>query len=219
MMDGEAITTESTEDTEQEELDARTEEVMGEVRDRLDQHFMPVEATVLGMRLVPFSLWHWRTLMAFRSPALPAEGNGLAELQDLYLAARICSGAPFGSLDCLRVGRFARLQLTWLQLRMGDDWLVHEEVWHRYLDHHLKGPALFHGENSRTVGSNTALYLAAGLIGMGFSERDAWCCTPGMARHYLAAYREACGDEVAFMSSSAVRDAIAAGYTKEEILG
>lgn len=181
------------------------------MQSRLARHFLPAETIVLGFRLQPFTLWHWRTLSALESPVV---GEGQVDLPDLLFAALLCSRPPFAPLPNLRGWRI-RLRAALARLRC--DPLTEFAVLLEYLEHYKSGPFSLAADNAPLIKTHPALYLAAGLMRLGMGSRDAWCETPGLARWVLAAAAEAEGRELVIVGEENVRVARAAGYTDEEM--
>lgn len=186
------------------------------MQDRLVRHFAEAEAVVLGVRLRPFSLWHWRTLGMLGSPFTEGE---IAEDEDLLLAVEVCRLKPFSRLKFLRAGWWRRLRMDWRRWLYRPAMEEQHEIFEEYLAHYYAGPQVVRRQNagSSEVKSHPAMYLAAGLRSMGFGDAEAWSMTPGLARWWIAAGREFAGDELNIVSEQMIRDAIEAGYTTEEM--
>jgi hypothetical protein len=194
------------------------------MQDRLAQYFLPAEATVLGVRLQPFTLWHWRTLSALESPLLDGKLDELEPAdptyEDLALAVRVCALKANTRheklMEALRPGYWMRRKFRRARKLDFDTELGGMAL---YLNAHCKGPKpmVADGESPAPVSSHQVMYLATGLMNqLGFSEAEAWATSPGMARWYLVAAAEAAGHKVAIVSDSHVRQALEAGYSLED---
>lgn len=179
---------------------------------RLARHFLPAEAVVLGHRLQPFTLWHWRTLAALGSPLV---GDGEMEFADLLFAVRLCALPPFSPLPKMR-GWWLRFCARIIERRC--DLLGELATFLQYLAHYKSGPLSIEGEfGSPRVKLHPALYLASALLSMGMSEREAWSVTPGLARWYLCGAADHEGRELLIVTDRQIEDALAAGYTEEDM--
>lgn len=197
------------------------------MQDRLAQHFLPAEATVMGTMLRPFSLWHWRTLAALESPLIEGslwddeEEDAVASPTDLALAVRVCALPPNAShrelMRACRPGRWYLLKL-WLYLLVAD-FDAELKVMVEYLQHHCAGPKPLEcaGGGKDPVRSHQTIYLHAGLMNLGFGELRAWEISPGLARWHVVAGIEASGDQVSIVSDGMIRNALEAGYSREEM--
>lgn len=188
------------------------------MQDRLAQHFLPAEATLLGFTLQPFSLWHWRTLAALGSPLFCGSSADL-DLGDLAVAARICAlpanSSPAKLQRALRPGPLTRLRLAYF--RRFDHFEDVCETWFKYFTHYAAGPIPTDDADGGAASVHPVVYLAAGLMALGYSHAEAWAEQPGLARWMLAGAMEARGDRLAVVSDHMIAEALKAGHTLEEM--
>ncbi|MEQ1861891.1 MAG: hypothetical protein ABMA13_18385 [Chthoniobacteraceae bacterium] len=188
------------------------------MQDRLARHFLPAEALVLGTRLQPFTLWHWRTLAALGCGMLH-ECAESPDFEDLALAVRICALPPHASPRALRramqPGPLDRLRLAFH--RNYADFGEALGAWYAYFSHHSAGPKPLDTPDGHSARTHPTIFLVAGLMQLGYSRADAWAETPGMARWFIAGGIEAAGDQLQIVSDAMIADAFAAGYTEEEM--
>jgi hypothetical protein len=188
------------------------------MQDRLAQHFLPAEATLLGCRLQPFTLWHWRTLAALGSPLFCDAPEGLT-FEDLVVAVRVCTLPPNSPAEAitraLRVGPWDQMRLAYYRRFEHFDDLI--ETWFAYFGHYASGPQPVNDLNGNAAKAHPCMVLFAGLMSLGYSRADAWAETPGLARWILAGALEAKGEQLAIVSDSMIADARRAGYTEEQI--
>ena len=190
------------------------------MQEALAKHFAPAECLVLGCRLQPFSLWHWRLFDQLDLPLWPGEFT--TPLLELVQAVRLlCLPANSDWKKVLRALRVQPLRLGWIGFTQGRRIFAHEEALGAYLQHYFTGPlAKTTGDGPGTpINTHPALYLAMGLVRAGLSESEAWATPPGFARWKLAAAAEADGHEVRIVSDSDIALAREAGYTEEQIFG
>ena len=186
------------------------------MQERLARHFLPAEAIILGRTLQTFSLWHWRFLDGIGSPLVDFLPGDFA---DLSLAARICACAPFAAHPLPRPGwRTAlaqRLEMACYGRRLD----AHLSAFREYLAHHMRGPKIMEKDEGggAFIATHPALYLAAGLMKMGWRHHEAWGCAPGLARWYICAAAEIEGRELCIVTDEHIQDALAAGYTHEQM--
>lgn len=189
-------------------------ELRDELRSRLFRHYAPPATTVLGFRLVPFSLWHWRTLDLLQSPFAPDSLADSWSDEDVALAARICA-LPVGG-DAFHIGRFERLRLIYRTRRFAALLPFHAGVLQSHITDALAGPAQWHRTDSVGVRCPSWLYLVAALVSSGWTEAEAWAKTPGEARCLLGAVGVAKGGSD-FIDERDVLTALDSGYTLEDI--
>jgi hypothetical protein len=161
---------------------------------RLARHFLPAETVILGAKIQPvFSLWHQRTLSALGSAFLG--GESALDFAELALAVRVCQIAPLDARGRLQEHVALRARPLWLSLRAivfrGEKFVDELDAFLEYLHRHQAGPRPYAQEKGAGyVQSEAALYLAQGLIEIGFPPVDAWLTSPGLARFYLTAHDE-----------------------------
>ena len=190
-------------------------ELRDELRSRIFRHYAPTAARVLGLELQPFSLWHWRTLDLLQSPFAP---DSLAESwtdEDVAIAARLCALAPF-SARVFDLGRLERLRLIYRTKRHAKDMVHHANTLSEHVTASLLGPVKWQRAGGVPVRCPGWLYLVAGLVSAGWSERAAWHKTPGEARCLLGAIDVVKGGSD-FMDEQEALTALDAGHTREDI--
>lgn len=176
---------------------------------------------MLGQRLRPYTLWHWRTLAMVES--VFETGIGDIDFVEVALAVHICTQKPNSDLGFMkRAGLARRLMMMarrWFYERRLDDEI---DALEQYFRHFSEGPRPFRrgGEGGERSGGRVsvhgALYLAAGMIDMGLSQAEAWATTVGMAKWWVAGVIEARGNEISIVGEQMIQDALLAGYSKEE---
>lgn len=190
------------------------------MQERLARHFADAEVVVLGVRLKSYTLWHWRTLDVVGSSFTGDDGD--IDFSELARAVWICSKEPNTPLSKLKPGLFARLRQSAQAFLYRDSLFDEIDRFLEYKAYFCAGPRPLSSSNSErryvSVKHHAALYLAVQLIDMGLLETDAWSFTPGRARWYVSAMREARGEELNFVSDAMIGQAFEAGYTEEDIL-
>lgn len=164
---------------------------------RLARHLLPAQATILGVRLQAFSLWHGARLDALGSPfldcGLPIADCGLAELA---LAVRVCEMRANSERVDLRLSFSTRFWLRLCRLVYRGEQLEEQvDAFFEYLRGAQNGPRQLDANTTGKkrgayVQSDSWVYLATGLMEMGFTKGEAWAESPGMARFYLTARDE-----------------------------
>ena len=151
---------------------------------------------LLGRRLMPFSLWHSYALDAFDSP-LSRDGN--MELQDVILAAWICSHQFEVAIDKLR---FHRDELhkdckAWGKRCKAEDINEAGHVLRRYIAEHCKTPPRVAADGGCIgIPWQLAYYwrLSGGRVDFA-TQREVWNLPLPWAVGYISAYAVANGDE------------------------
>jgi hypothetical protein len=182
---------------------------------QITRHFLPVEATVLGVKLPPFTLWHYRQLAIYESPyAQLRHGDSIGELA---VAVRICA-TPVGQPVSLK-GTW-RDRLAWKIKAMAYEsrQLVESQVFLEWLLYQLIPPARFTKGSGPGIKCPSWLFLASLLIKCGMPPADAWAMRVGEARCYIAAIAvsEGGGD---FLTDEWVEEMLASGTVTLEELG
>lgn len=153
--------------------------------DRFYNAFCPVtQHLVCGYKLRPFSLRHRIALEAISSPLAPG-GRGYPEPHHLLMAARICSGVPAQEA----VGSHSWGDWLWF-LRMVRNRSRFErelEKWKVYMLDTAQHP-IASGKQPRDKkdrGIHWALSVVVSLMGIGFTEEEAWSMPESRAMFYF----------------------------------
>ena len=143
---------------------------------------------VAGYTLKPFCLRHRITLEAINSPLLPGSYPKSFKPTDIILAARICSIAdPFKAvtgfkfMDSFRAVIYANNEKA-LNAEL--------ELWKNYIKDTASHP-IVNGKKTKEQknrGLDWKLSVITTLIGMGFSEEQAWTMPEGRAMFYFFAH-------------------------------
>lgn len=190
-------------------------ELREELRGRIFRHFVPCTTEVLGCRLQPFSLWHWRTLDVLQNCFAPDSLSPLWRDDDLAVAVWICS-LPVGDAAAFAMPTGTRQKLLF-QLGKEKHLLpAHAAALSSHIADACAGPARWQKPGGSPVHCPVWLYLTASLIRRGWTEPQAWAKTPGEARNWLAALDVAEGGPD-YLSEQEVVTALESGYTMEDI--
>lgn len=141
---------------------------------------------VCGRDLRPFSLRHRLVLSAIGSPLLPGSTKQINP-SDLIVAARVCSiPDPFEATGGRSMRDVLRLALYSLRPRL---YYSDLGAWRDYLLDTAQHPVMAGKKdaNKRDRGVDWTLNVALSLIGMGFTEEEAWTMPEGRAMFYFVA--------------------------------
>lgn len=190
-------------------------EVRRMLRDRVTQHYAPGRAVILGKRLKPFTLWHWRTLDLLHSPFAPdaPADEEPWTTQELLIATRICTLAPNADRK-IAPGKWSWLRWWWALRSNRGALSEHGRLLELYIHASCARPLLMNHEG-RSIQVPPWLYYAARLMELGMEERTAWTMQPGAAAALILAHDEAHGN-TEWVGVNQVIDALRAGYTLEE---
>lgn len=158
--------------------------------DRFYSAFLSLDShRVCGYRLRPFSLKARVTLEAIASPILPGSKDASkATPADLILAARVCAIAdPF---EAVKGGRFR--DKVWLLRMLGNagQFATQLVAWRHYLTDTARHPLVVSTKEQKNhipSGVEWPLAVATALVGMGFTEEEAWTMPEGRAMFYFYA--------------------------------
>jgi hypothetical protein len=182
---------------------------------QITRHFLPCEATVLGVRLNRFTLWHWAQLAAHESPY--ANLNYGETLGQLATAVLVCSTPVFSPVP-FRRSWVSSLLWKYRAIRYGGIRALHEEqVFFDWLIYNLTGPERWNRKGSGSVQCPPWLFLVSLLISKGMSEQDAWAMPVGRARCYLAALSVSEGGPDFFTDEELHELIKDGGYTLEQL--
>lgn len=190
-------------------------ELRDELRSRVFRHFAPSSAELLGYRLQPFTLWHWRTLDVLQNPFAPDSLAERWEDSDLAVAIRICSLPP-GSAEAFDFPATDQRRLRFELGKARELITLHGLSLQEYIADACKGPACWQAAGGIPIRCPAWLYLSARLIKAGWTERDAWAKSPGEARCWIAAL-DLAGGGCDFLDENDVLTALEAGHSMEDI--
>lgn len=187
------------------------------MQDRLRRHFIPSAPRILGVRLRPFTLWHWLTLEVAESPFVE-DASEPVTIADLQLAVHVCSHPPLGPLRSLLPGRTRAAFQRALYARV---WGYHKTLFETYFSEALKGPIYFEEvgkSGSFEVKTSVPLYLAECLKARkDWDDRKAWSTSPGMARWMRCVWGEVDSREQVIRTQRDVDLARECGITDYEL--